>query len=145
LDVRNHLSDWWLSCAWKHVPEHIRELCWKHATFRLKNFPRFAHDHDGVREVLDVRNHLSDWWLSCAWKHVPEHIRELCWKHATFRLKNFPRFARDCCDFVNKTTCFCFYLASDTCLNVLIVEICGQKQILPSSTGDGTSANPYIL
>ena len=101
--------------------------------------------HDGIREVLDVRNHLSDWWLSCAWKHVPEEIRELCWKHATFRVKNFPRFARDCCNFVNKTTCFCFYLASDTCLNVPIVETCVQKQILPSSTGDGTSANPYIL
>jgi hypothetical protein len=99
---------------------------------------------DGVREVLDFRKQKSeDWWLCCAWIRAPERVRDLCWIHVSYRLLNYPRFARDCCTFVNKKTCYCFYLTADTNAKLIMTDV--KSASIVAAEGDGTFNNPFIL
>ncbi len=90
---------------------------------------------DGVRDVLDIRVNDAGWWLWSTWDHVHENIRNLCLKHAAFRTKCFPRFARDCCEF--RITCWCFHCHEDTWVELVTP--------LHPPGGDGSLRNPYII
>jgi hypothetical protein len=124
----------------KHYIE-VQNLYLDLISFKIDRYLQVIYQ-DGVREVLDIRNQEFDnWWLWCTWTHAPKKARNLCLVHAVYRLQNYPRFARDCCSFVNKTTCFCFYLTAE--FNEQLLADASPPAV--AEKGDGTCNNPYIL